>query len=579
MKKLQHFLAYLLVLCVLCALVPFAYAQTGAVRANAATRHVLCTDLSAQAQAYYANEYTYEALSELHGVYAPTDSYAATQNNPLYTALSALMTDTHTNRNVAYSGYGSNALATYWQKTDTEDGANTYLYFYTDILADDSSVSGLQLNREHVWPKSRASFYQKGGGADLHHLRPSVSFVNLAKSNYAFGTLVGTDTDYSTTQVNGADVIWTKKSADLLEVRDNIKGDVARILLYVYVRWQQPNLYTAVAADKLPPMDSDDSQSDGKRVVESLETLLRWCELDPVDEWEMARNDQIENVQGNRNVFIDYPEFAWLMFGCEVPEMNTPSGMAKHTGDESYTITWNVNGKLTEQSYHAGEQPVFTGSTDKPDDAGYRYTFTGWEPAVVPAAADVTYTAQYAGVPIAAPKTDYTDVKESDWYADAVDYVTAHSLMNGVGEKRFAPQANVTRAMLVTILYRAEDEPGVATIKNPFTDVAAGKWYTDAIIWAADEGIVNGTGATTFDPETAITREQIAAILYRYEGTYGGTGDLSGFPDGGSVSSYAMTAMRWAVGEGLIGGMSGTLSPRATASRAQLATILMRYFN
>lgn len=151
--------------------------------------------------------------------------------------------------------------------------------------------------------------------------------------------------------------------------------------------------------------------------------------------------------------------------------------------------------------------------------------------------------------------------------------------MNGVGDGKFDPDGKLTRAMLVTILYRHEEEPDIADATNPFTDVPADKWYTNAVIWAASEGIVNGVTETTFSPDATITREQIATILYRYAGKPDATGDLSTYPDEVAVSTYAVDAMRWAVGMGIINGMDGKLAPQSSATRAQIATIFYRYLN
>lgn len=328
----RRIVALLLAFCLIFALITVVFAQTGTLMKNRAKRHVLCEELSKQALSYYSGDYTYENLSVLSGIYSPNDSYAPTQSE-LFSALHDLMADTHTNQNVTYSGYSDNALATYWLSTDSAEGTSSYLYFYTDIDASE----GYTMNREHVWPKSKASYYQRGGGADLHHLRPSISSVNSAKSNHTFGNLNGQG---SPSRIDGRDIIWTGNN--MLEVQDNVKGDVARILLYVYVRWAQPNLYTNVAANLLPPLDADDDANSGVRAIESLDTLLQWMEIDPVDEWEMARNDQVENVQGNRNVFIDYPELAWLLFDLDAPsDYLTPSGEAingAHIWDEGVMI-------------------------------------------------------------------------------------------------------------------------------------------------------------------------------------------------------------------------------------------------
>ena len=156
-----------------------------------------------------------------------------------------------------------------------------------------------------------------------------------------------------------------------------------------------------------------------------------------------------------------------------------------------------------------------------------------------------------------------------------------NGLMDGVGGNRFAPNSETTRAQLVTILYRLEGEPAVSG-DLPFTDVEAGIWYTDAILWAAQNNIVNGVSDTEFAPGDDLTRQQLVTILYRYAEAKGcdvsASADLSGYPDAGQVQDYAQPAMAWAVAENIIQGMEdGTLKPAGNASRAQIATILMRF--
>lgn len=179
------------------------------------------------------------------------------------------------------------------------------------------------------------------------------------------------------------------------------------------------------------------------------------------------------------------------------------------------------------------------------------------------------------------PVAAFVDVADSDWYADAVQYVFANGLMAGTSDTTFSPNATTTRAMIVTILYRLEGTPAV-TGTTAFTDVAAGQYYADAVAWAAQNGIVSGTSATTFSPDGVITREQMAAILYRYAQYKGydvtAKADLSVFTDAAQVSTYATDAMAWANASGLISGTSATtLSPAGSATRAQVATILMRF--
>ena len=175
----------------------------------------------------------------------------------------------------------------------------------------------------------------------------------------------------------------------------------------------------------------------------------------------------------------------------------------------------------------------------------------------------------------------YNDVTAGDWFTPDVIYVTLTGLMNGTGDG-FSPNNNINRAQLVTVLYRMAGEPEV-TGENPFTDVPDGQWYTDAVLWAAENNITDGTSETTFSPNDALTREQMATFLYRFadfetEEPIEITGDLSGYTDADLVADYAVNAMTWAVGEGVISGIgNNTLAPDNTASRAQMATVLTRY--
>ena len=214
------------------------------------------------------------------------------------------------------------------------------------------------------------------------------------------------------------------------------------------------------------------------------------------------------------------------------------------------------------------------GGTVKLTDKGSgTYTFTMPASKVT---VQATFTQNQSGT------LPFTDVKTGDWFYEAVQYVYDKGMMTGVSADRFAPASTTTRGMIVTILYRLENEPAVSG-GSAFTDVESGAWYADAVAWAAANDIVNGTSATTFAPNSPITREQMATMLYRfaqYKGMDAVTlqENLTGYPDGGQVSDYAIPAMNWAVGQGLIAGMeNGTLVPQGSATRAQVATILMRF--
>ena len=615
----QRLFSLLLILCIVTAL--FAGLTTASAK-NTLLRGTVCNELSSKAKAYYTGNYTYSSMSTLQGGTPDKTtgkvSSLATTNTAMYQRLQTLMTDTMTDK-VSY-----NSLTSYWPTTD-----NNILFY--------SNVKDGSYNREHVWPKSRASFYKKNGGCDLHHLRPTNSVINSTRSNYTMGNVKDEIPGHSTKDYKGTTVLWYSSGRDLVEVADYVKGDVARIFLYVYVRWGQPNLFENVSKSNLPAFDSDDKDNNGIKVIESLDTLLEWCEIDPVDTWEMTRNDETQAVQGNRNVFIDYPEYAWLLFGQDIPtDMPTPSGEAKnatpactHTNvdrqtkeatcteagyertvckDCSKTLSNTVKPALG-HNFVAGKcsRCDAVDPNYKPDcqhknvetqtkeatctEAGYERTVCKdcgmelmgtSEPALGHSYANGTCTrcgaADPGTKPANTPKyTDFTDLPVISWYKDGVSYALENGLMNGVGKREFDPDGNVTRAMFVTILYRAETSPSVEGKTNPFADVPAGQWYTDAVVWASNSGIVTGTSATAYSPDAPITREQIATILYRYSKAEKAEQSLEAYPDAGTVSGYALDAMRWAVKNELLNGKDGKLAPKENATRAQIATILMRY--
>ena len=175
----------------------------------------------------------------------------------------------------------------------------------------------------------------------------------------------------------------------------------------------------------------------------------------------------------------------------------------------------------------------------------------------------------------------FTDVPAGAWYTPYVDYVYENSLMNGISATAFAPGSNMSRGMVVTVLYRLEGEPS-ARGSTPFSDVPSGKYYTQPVAWAYENSIVNGISATRFDPDADITRQQLVTIFYRYAQSErldtSVRGDLSAFADRGSISSFASDAFRWAVGCGIINGVdASTLAPAGNATRAQCAAILQRF--
>lgn len=175
----------------------------------------------------------------------------------------------------------------------------------------------------------------------------------------------------------------------------------------------------------------------------------------------------------------------------------------------------------------------------------------------------------------------FSDVANDSWYRTAVDFVYDRKLMSGTSATAFGPDANMTRAMLVTVLYSMEGKPTV-TAKLPFSDVAADSWYCKPVSWAYANGIVSGTSATTFSPDSNITREQMVAIFSKYANAKGlktpAAASIDDYADANTVSAYARNALSWAVGNGIISGTSAsTLSPAGSATRAQCAVILYRF--
>ena len=202
--------------------------------------------------------------------------------------------------------------------------------------------------------------------------------------------------------------------------------------------------------------------------------------------------------------------------------------------------------------------------------------------------ADTEFVADYYTTTFKAPEPpappvpdcyfeDYTDCPDA-WYHEAVDFAVANELMYGTGIGKFEPNGTMTRAMMVTVLYRMAGNPAVSG-PSSFTDVPENEWYSDAIAWAQDNGIVLGVLADKFAPNDYVTREQIATILWRYEGKPEATADLEAFKDADMISEYAVEAMTWAVSEGIFNGDEGNLKPTDDATRAEFACIIMRYLS
>ena len=302
-RYLKSLVALLLVTVILLSLTlstfALSYTATGepvkySTSKNSGEKDVLCTSLDGTtASSYYTGSYTYETLSQLKG-------------DSLLQKLRTLMKSTHS-KQTSYAD-----CKNYSDETDceNEDGRVVLLYTSYSATMGDWISGSTGWNREHVWPQSLGGFSTSGAGADLHHIRPDDNKTNGTRGNKLFGNVNdGANAVASSTVPSG--IYGGTYRGNYFEPNDNVKGDVARICLYVYVRY-----------------GGEISQcSKITNVFQSVDVLLDWCELDPVDTWEMGRNEVVAKIQGNRNVFIDYPEYAWLVFGEDVPEgMTTPSG-------------------------------------------------------------------------------------------------------------------------------------------------------------------------------------------------------------------------------------------------------------
>ena len=257
---------------------------------NSGERGELCTALSPGAASYYTGSYSVATLMSQSG-------------STLESTLRTLMRSTHK----TITSYSNCRDYSYKTDCENEQGAVnqqiTMLYTGAQVTYSDYQ-SGNGWNREHVWPQSLGGGNTSGGGADLHHIRPDENRTNGDRGNLKFG-----ETSGSQSKGNLSGEIGGIKGSSYFEPNDDTKGDVSRIVLYVYVRW-----YTDWGAQSVT------------EVFQSVDVLLEWCALDPVDTWEMGRNEVVQQIQGNRNVFIDYPELAWKMFGKTPPaNMQTPS--------------------------------------------------------------------------------------------------------------------------------------------------------------------------------------------------------------------------------------------------------------
>lgn len=295
------------------------YVISNGYTANWGYRGETCLFLSPYANDFYTSDYSFETLSQFDGGTSTSDA----PQSELYLALQSLMATRHTNQ-TSYGDTRFQYMYTDCQLSDT----TMILSFYSGDLISSTWDSGVTWNREHTWPASkslsgRPSNSSKGEGADIMMLRPTAKSENGSRSNKAYGL-----------------------SSGFYDPGVSVRGDCARILLYTYVRWGNTQYMWGSGG-----------------VIENLDILLQWMEEDPVDTWEMGRNDAVQSITGTRNIFVDYPEYAWLLFGQEIPEdLVSPTQSKLVTDDGSDNSGTPDNGDNT-------EPPACTHETTERKDA------------------------------------------------------------------------------------------------------------------------------------------------------------------------------------------------------------------
>ena len=598
-----------------------------------------CNFLSKYAQEYYVTSEDqssptdrYFYMTDLAGGTGTGDA----PGSPLYTALNQFLTQNHVHK----TSY--NETRDYYRLTDCMANNSNYISsFYSGRKLNGAWDSGTTWNREHTWPNSKCSGDMEN---DIMMLRPTSVQENSDRGNKAYGESSGYYNP--NTEADG---------------RFDLRGDCARICLYCYVRYPESvaNMW---------------GQSG---VMESLDLLLNWMEADPVDTWEMGRNDTVSTITGLRNVFVDFPELAWALFGREVPEsystpfkgehnqfVSAPPYLEARPDDPTHGSVsvegWAVNCSPSEGYYASGfslydisgEQPIdfsewtdfrweygrllyfptteadylveihFTpiGETD-PCPTGHDLneeqveileapscTASGlgvesckrcgksvsvvlpqlphdWDngtiivPATTQENGTIRYTCRRCGESYT---TEYSfrfmDVAAGKYYHDAVIWAVNHDpqITKGTDASHFSPDRTCTRAEVVTFLWRAMGCPEPAG-SSAFTDVKAGSYYAKAASWAAEQGITQGTGGGRFSPDVACTRAQVVTFLWRAAETPAPNQSDTGFSDVKS-GSYYEAAVAWAVEEGITKGTGeGCFSPNQSCTRGQIVTFLWRF--
>lgn len=441
------------------------------------------------------------------------------------------------------------ALATIQWQTMSRAEFSVYLPYYTNLLTDTSDIFKTEYS-----PSVR----------NIEDIIDNEDFPAETSAYWVFAAINDLcDNDRDRYGVN-VKLYWENYQKTLIEQQEAVDAAMERIYAYS----------PALAEEKATALAKAVSEEAFENAKSILTELRAFIAADQAGE--LTEEDVFTPTVLTENKMPTYSIDMAGVGGTGIPS----GGSSSSSSTTKYKLTFETNGGTA-------VDPVSMKAGSVVDLAGYEttrdgYVFDGWY-------ADSDLTEQVTSVKLNRNQTVYAkwteeirfdDVDASAWYADGVYYAAGQGIMNGSGNGAFSPDTVMSRAMLVQVLYNLEGQP--ETDASAFTDVAADAWYADAVAWAADAGIVTGVSNTTFAPDVTMTREQIATILYRYAAYKGydmtASNDLSGYADAGEIGSYAVEAMGWANGAGLITGSTATtLNPLGSATRAEVATILMRF--
>ena len=441
------------------------------------------------------------------------------------------------------------ALATIQWQTMSRAEFSVYLPYYTNLLTDTSDIFKTEYS-----PSVR----------NIEDIIDNEDFPAETSAYWVFAAINDLcDNDRDRYGVN-VKLYWENYQKTLIEQQEAVDAAMERIYAYS----------PALAEEKATALAKAVSEEAFENAKSILTELRAFIAADQAGE--LTEEDVFTPTVLTENKMPTYSIDMEGVGGTGIPS----GGSSSSSSTTKYKLTFETNGGTA-------VDPVSMKAGSVVDLAEYEttrdgYVFDGWY-------ADSDLTEQVTSVKLNRNQTVYAkwteeirfdDVDASAWYADGVYYVAGQGIMTGSGNGAFSPDTVMSRAMLVQVLYNLEGQPEKDA--SAFTDVAADAWYADAVAWAADAGIVTGVSDTTFAPDVTMTREQIATILYRYAAYKGydvtASNDLSGYADAGEIGSYAVEAMGWANGAGLITGSTATtLNPLGSATRAEVATILMRF--